>query len=333
MSKRIGSNVGDDLYVDILKLLLTRGADIENDSYNIKTPFNSVLLYGNERAVKIFLEYGVDLNKCILKRSKISSLHHAALNSDKSVLKFLVDSGHFDIEEKCGSGLTALHLAAFSNQVKCIKFLLKRGANINADNIYGETPLYSAILNKHSESVRLLLAHEANIDVRTTRAESILGVALEADKRDIIQNIIKHIAKLEALNVKVGHTSFALIKSFDDLQDYYEVCKAELTHMEECVIFGSVSFFNILTDRDIGSYARNEIIKDVFNQDIQDYFPNYCAQLEDRFSKEVRRQALMKDATKGLSRVLRLDADTFHVIFYKIFCYLNNKDFRNLSVV
>lgn len=333
MSKRIGSNVDDDLYVEILKLLLSRGADIDNDSYNIKTPFNSVLLYGNERAVRLFIEHGVDLNKCILKRSKISSLHHAALNNDKSVLKFLVESGHFDIEEKCGSGLTALHLAAFSNQVKCIKFLLKRGANINADNMYGETPLYSAILNKHSESVRLLLAHEADIDVKTTRCESILGVALEAGKRDIIQNIIKHIAKLEALNERVGSSTFALIRSLDDLQDYYEVCRAELTHMQECTIFGSVSFFNILTDEDIGSYARNEIVVDVFNQDIAEYFPNYNRQLYDRFSKELRRQALMKNATKGLSQVLRLDADTFHVIFYNIFRYLDNKDYRNLEAV
>ena len=334
MSKRIGVDIDDDLYVDILKLLLDHGAEIGEDNYNIKTPFNSVLLYGNERAVRLFIEQGVDLTKCVLTKSKISSLHHAALNNDKGVLQFLVESGHFNIEEKCGSGLTPLHLAALSNNVNCIKYLLKKGANINNDNMYGATPLYSGIINGHVESVWLLLDKGADINLKTTRNESILGVAVETDVSAILQYVIREIAKVEAMDEYVNPDNFELIRQYEDLQYLYETCIAELTLMQECYIDGKVSFFHILTRPDIGSYARNENIINTFEkQNVTEYFPIYADLLTRRFSKELKRQILMKKAMTGLSRILRCEADPFYMVFYKIMNYVNKEDLKTLIEV
>lgn len=331
MSKRINFNVDDDLYVELLRLLLDHGAEIGDSGYNVKTPFNSVLLYGNERAVRLFIERGVDLGKCILGKSKSSSLHNAALNNDKGVLRFLVDSGHFDIEEKYGSGLTALHLASFWNKVNCIKFLLKRGANINNDNMYGETPLYSAILNGHAESVRLLLTNDADVNVKTTRNETILSAALEVSRQDIVLYVVRHIAKVEAQQLRVKRENLRLIASFEDLHDFYEKCRTELALMEGSYIYGAITFFDILTAPDIGKYARNEHVVHTFETvDLSEYFPIYQDLLIERFDKEMKRQVLMKQAMAGLSRVLRCDADTFHVLFYNVFRYLGTKDLRNL---
>ncbi|KAL7297984.1 hypothetical protein TKK_0008994 [Trichogramma kaykai] len=332
MSKRIGTEVDDDLYVDILETLLSRGASVGDNDYDIKTPFNSVLLYGNERAVKLFLQHGVDLTKCILGASKISSLHHAALNNDKSVLKFLIDSGHFNVEEKCGTGLTALHLSSLSNRLNCIKFLLKRGADINSSNMYGETPLYSAVINGRREAVRLLLQYKANINAVTTRKESILEAALEVDRQDITHYCIRHMAMLEAQNEDLLQADFDRIYMDDYLQDYYELCLCELTIMKEIPIVGHIKFFHILTAPNIDFCARNEKVVETFKslETLAESFPIYHDLLIERFNKELKRQELIKKATVGLSKILKYDADTFYLIFYNILCRLHKKDLQSL---
>ncbi|XP_003424459.1 putative ankyrin repeat protein RF_0381 isoform X1 [Nasonia vitripennis] len=331
MCKRINFHVDDELYVELLRLLLDHGAEIGDSSCSVKTSFDSALLYWNEQAVRLFIERGVDLRKCILGNSKSSSLYDAALNNGKSVLKFLVDSGHFNIEQKYGSGLTALHLASFWNKFNCVKFLLKRGANINNNNVFGETPLYSAIQNGHAESVRLLLTYDADVNVKTTRNQTILSAALETSRQDIVLYVVRHIAKVEAQQLRVERENLRLIASFEDLHDFYEKCRTELALMEGSYIHGIITFFDILTARDIGKYARNEHVVRTFDTvDLSEYFPIYQDLLIERFDKEMKRQVLMKQAMAGLSRILRCDADTFHVLFYNVFRYLGTKDLRNL---
>ena len=53
---------------------------------------------------------------------------------------------------------TAMHLAAMSGQAAIIQQLVAAGADVNAQNFKGRSPLYSALVHCHANCVHVLLA-------------------------------------------------------------------------------------------------------------------------------------------------------------------------------
>ena len=57
---------------------------------------------------------------------------------------------------------TALHYAARLGHNSCASFLINIGADVNAKDINGESPLHAAFESKNQELIRLLLHHRAD---------------------------------------------------------------------------------------------------------------------------------------------------------------------------
>ncbi|CAG8449291.1 3482_t:CDS:2 [Ambispora gerdemannii] len=74
----------------------------------------------------------------------------------------LLDSTVVDINAKDKQGLTALHWASDSGQLKVVELLIERGAGINALTNEQETPLHYACLSEQLEVARYLYRHGAN---------------------------------------------------------------------------------------------------------------------------------------------------------------------------
>ncbi len=63
-------------------------------------------------------------------------------------------------------GFTALHVAAQEHAIEVMDELLKAGADVNARNVYGSTPLWVAVFNSRGrgEAIELLLRNGADPD-------------------------------------------------------------------------------------------------------------------------------------------------------------------------
>ncbi|XP_044740048.1 serine/threonine-protein phosphatase 6 regulatory ankyrin repeat subunit B-like [Chrysoperla carnea] len=67
---------------------------------------------------------------------------------------------------------TPLHFTVMNGDIEIMKMLLVRRANINAQNIYGQTPLHKAIeKNDRVEIIELFLKHEADVNVKDHKAD------------------------------------------------------------------------------------------------------------------------------------------------------------------
>src|SRR3954447_12754897 len=86
-----------------------------------------------------------------------SPLADAAEKSDRAALRILLKQ-HSDVNAPQADGMTALHWAAYLDDVETAKLLLKSGAYGTATNRYGVTPLSLACANGNTELVELLLA-------------------------------------------------------------------------------------------------------------------------------------------------------------------------------
>ena len=86
-----------------------------------------------------------------------------------------------NIEAKDIYGFTPLHLAAFNNNQETVKLLLKKGAEINAtDHRRGDTPLHGSIRDWRSpEIIKDLLNVGTNLEIRNTNGKTAKDIAQE----------------------------------------------------------------------------------------------------------------------------------------------------------
>ena len=91
--------------------------------------------------ITFLLEMGANPNIC--NRGGISPLHLLAEKGRVDIMAVLLDNGA-DIEAKDGHGCTPLFYT-FEYYPQATKFLIERGADIEARNSNGETPLFYAV--------------------------------------------------------------------------------------------------------------------------------------------------------------------------------------------
>lgn len=104
---------------------------------------------------------------------------------------------------EAAEGFTALHLSAFSGCVKCVKFLISKGANINCASKWF-TPLHSAAFGNSFEVVKFLLSNGAKFDVSGTSKSNddfIYGNPLHsAVKANAVECVLLLVAECSNIN-------------------------------------------------------------------------------------------------------------------------------------
>lgn len=84
-----------------------------------------------------------------------SDLRDAAKRGDVNCLQECLGKRGVDINAPGMFKVTALHEAALHNRVQCVQLLLSRKANPDLENGYGDTALYSAVINGHEACVKV----------------------------------------------------------------------------------------------------------------------------------------------------------------------------------
>ncbi len=98
-----------------------------------------------------------------------------------------------------------LHFASFDGHVALVRLLLDAGAQIEAKDNGGATPLYGASQEGHLEAARLLLACGAAVDEGTNDGSNSLMIASEMGHIDVVRELLAHGAAINA-RADVGRT-------------------------------------------------------------------------------------------------------------------------------
>ena len=125
--------------MDLLQILIENGANVNytgGDSW-AKTPLQTASRLGLDNVVRILLTRNADINAVDMNGN--TALHTAALNSQLSVVKLLLEKNpSLDIQNKVGN--TALHLAVISGNIDIVGELVLKGANTRIRNNDGKYP-------------------------------------------------------------------------------------------------------------------------------------------------------------------------------------------------
>ena len=118
---------------------------------------------------------------------------------------FLKAKGIYDVTSVDRFGDTPLHFAATEGNIILIDSLISKGADINARNDEGMTPLMAAIIREKKDSLEHLIKRGARINVETSEKLTPLHVALSRGFYDGVNTLIQSGAKLDARD-KYGNT-------------------------------------------------------------------------------------------------------------------------------
>ncbi len=124
----------------------------------------------------------------------------AVIDNYDPLIRWLLTHGA-DINLPSGKwGQTPLHAAVIMDRTanaRIVKLLIANGANVNAPDSYGDTPLHKAATFADPKIVRLLLRAGANPNARAARGETPLHYAAREkfdttkDRRPVISQLLK----------------------------------------------------------------------------------------------------------------------------------------------
>ena len=152
--------VQDD--VQKLRTLLQSGGDVNARDDAGDTLLMLAAQEGRLGLMKVLLDFKVDINARSLKFDQYTALYLAAEKGQTAGVNLLLDH-HADMTPYTeGSNFSALTRAIVYDRVSVVEAFLAHGADVNAKNNLGSTPLIEDSGYGHPAIVKLLLEHGAD---------------------------------------------------------------------------------------------------------------------------------------------------------------------------
>jgi uncharacterized protein len=130
----------------------------------------------------------------------------AEKNADKAAVRDLL-AKHADVNAPSADGATALHWAAYWDDLDTAKSLVQSGAAVNAANRYGVTPLSLACTNGSAAMIGLLLNAKADPNLALPGGETPLMTASRTGKVDAVKILLAHDALVNAKDTDHSQTA------------------------------------------------------------------------------------------------------------------------------
>jgi ankyrin repeat protein len=177
--------------VGVARLLIERGADVNDDSISgFGTALNVAIDRGHNSVAELLLSAGADGRRG--RRFQVSSLIVAAGSGNLPMVKRFVEMG-FDVHETDGCLGQPLHCAVSGGHVEVAEYLLRHGTGVEDGPSKGfVSPLIAAAACGNLEGVKFLIGRGADLNARSWKKMTALGYAKQRKSPAVVKFLEEH---------------------------------------------------------------------------------------------------------------------------------------------
>ncbi len=188
--------------VDICKLLIDKGADVNVKTKDQWTPLHFAVRSGSFQVCEFLIRMGAGVNAQTTDLLTPLQLTYDCICWDrKEIIKLLIDSGahndctdlNYFIDKK-----TDLHAVAQRGSTEIGAYLIDNGADIEALDNRRRTPLHIACTWDNVDVAKLLVENGANLEALDESGRTPLHLACQWDNADVAKLLIDKGANIEA---------------------------------------------------------------------------------------------------------------------------------------
>jgi len=171
--------------LEMVSMLLAKGANPNAANKGKVTPLHSAASYGRAQVVKKLIAHNANVN--LLDGQGWSPLEWAIASDNFETVQVLLSNG-VSIKKTTTPYSSPLHGAVAKGNLKISKALIARGADINhpiaiAEDESNFTPIHLAATNNFPEIVDLLIQKGADVTVKTSKGQTVLDIINERPER------------------------------------------------------------------------------------------------------------------------------------------------------
>ncbi|MBD3170229.1 MAG: hypothetical protein GF307_12155 [candidate division Zixibacteria bacterium] len=159
---------------------------------------HNVIEEGNLDQVKELLESNPDLINATYNYGQ-SVMHAAAYSGHIEIVKYLIEKGA-DVNARSGQNSNPLHGAAYYGHEDIVKLLIENGAEVDNPNAYDYRPMLSACAGGHLNIVKMLIDAGADIEATTYDGANALLTAAASGNQEMFEMLLELGADLNSVN-------------------------------------------------------------------------------------------------------------------------------------
>jgi uncharacterized protein len=155
------------------------------------TRLSEAAMQGNRQAVKALLAQKVDIDSS--QGDGTTALHWAAFRDDLEMAKMLIQAGaNVRVTTRDGE-ITPLFMACTNGSPAMVELLVKAGADVNGVKANGTTPLMTAAASGSADAVKILLDHGASVNAKeTAHGQTALMFAAALNRDAVVRVLMAH---------------------------------------------------------------------------------------------------------------------------------------------
>ncbi|MBO4699250.1 ankyrin repeat domain-containing protein [bacterium] len=192
---------------DIAELLLKAGAKAEISDKTGKNLITYCIERRKYEMAKLLRTHGAQLKT----KEAVFLLQRGLVIGDGELVNALINVG-VNVNTKFSDGLSALWIAAFTNNRDMIDILAAGKANMNVKDSLGKTVLMWAVENDKKEVANALIKHGANLNLMDNKKRTALMSAVLADKPRMVQMLVMNNAQID-LKDEEGNSAILIAAS------------------------------------------------------------------------------------------------------------------------
>lgn len=324
----------------VTELLLKKGADVNAQDHEGKTPLHYSVELPNLVITKLLLNFQANVN---IKDNQdeiplFQALRNNRTNNNTNKVLLLIDYGSDVNAVSNKRGSTALGLAFSYGNKEIVKYFLRHGADITRKGV---------------ESMLELIESNTTCWITKNFLEFLCRCVKYVDLNNVDwlgrniffffdipptlwKTFLSHLAKLSFLNIPLHSSLKCTLKYQVEYNSYFKMCLKELSEIKKDKFSDfCISYFNLLMDdrKKLKNYAGNEELIEEFQlSDCSKTFPIYGAEIQRHVNRGIIRHKLCGKAAYGLSNCLPIFYPDNLIIRDILDCIISSKDLSKLCV-